>query len=221
MTINLSPLRDLPRPVVEVNVVIIGRDASTLGTVVIKERPDLGPGHLALPGDVLLHHEDVEQAAIRIVTEQTTLSGFDLHLIGVYSKPKRHPEARVLSVAFVCTTVCNGEPYEVGSRGVSAAWVALEDSQPLAFDHGRILQDGLDTLRRIAVEHPVAAGLIPAPFTLAEFQTAQEILLGRPVDKRNFRRDAEERGWLEETGDWRRGAHRPARLYRVKREEEE
>jgi len=62
--------------------------------------------------------------------------------------------------------------------------------------------------------------LLPAEFTLSELQALLEAILGRPLDRRNFRRKVREMGLLEATGAARReGAHRPAALYRFVPEE--
>jgi 8-oxo-dGTP diphosphatase len=45
-------------------------------------------------------------------------------------------------------------------------------------------------------------------------QAVCEAILGRPVDRRNFRRKVQELGFLEPAGARREGRHRPAQLYR-------
>jgi 8-oxo-dGTP diphosphatase len=63
----------------------------------------------------------------------------------------------------------------------------------------------------------IAFHLLPPSFTLSEVQTVYEAVLGREVDKRNFRRRIHAAGLLEGTGESRReGSHRPARLYRLR-----
>src|SRR5262249_61491791 len=85
----------------------------------------------------------------------------------------------------------------------------------LAFDHGELLEKALEHLRRRVCESPLCFDLLPAEFTLSELQALLEALLGRSLDRRNFRRRILEVGFLAETGGTRReGAHRPARLYR-------
>jgi len=57
--------------------------------------------------------------------------------------------------------------------------------------------------------------LLPATFTLAELQQVYEIVLGRSLDKRNFRRRLKLLGLVEPTGERRQdGPGRPAALYR-------
>lgn len=61
----------------------------------------------------------------------------------------------------------------------------------------------------------VAFHLLPLSFTLTELQGVYEQVLGRTLDKRNFRRRMIASGLLTRTGVFRReGSHRPAELYR-------
>lgn len=63
----------------------------------------------------------------------------------------------------------------------------------------------------------IGFNLLPEEFTLSELQSAYETVLGRKLDKRNFRRRMSALGILTVTGSTRRdGSHRPARLYRYR-----
>lgn len=63
----------------------------------------------------------------------------------------------------------------------------------------------------------IAVHLLPPTFTLSELQGVYEAILGRRLDKRNFRRRVIAAAILEATGEQRRdGSHRPALLYRAR-----
>jgi 8-oxo-dGTP diphosphatase len=59
----------------------------------------------------------------------------------------------------------------------------------------------------------LAYALLPEAFTLGELQEMYEAILGRALDRRNFRRRLLALGLLRPLGRVRRGAHRPAALY--------
>ncbi|HTM68226.1 MAG TPA: NUDIX hydrolase, partial [Candidatus Binatia bacterium] len=64
----------------------------------------------------------------------------------------------------------------------------------------------------------VAWSLLPKTFALADLQEVYEAILGRELDKRNFRKKALASGILEPTGELESGAaHRPAELFRFAR----
>jgi 8-oxo-dGTP diphosphatase len=86
---------------------------------------------------------------------------------------------------------------------------------PLAFDHAELIRLALEHLRRRLAETPVCFELLPAEFTLSELQTLCEAILGRPLDRRNFRRKVQELGFVSPArGARREGRHRPAQVYR-------
>ena len=60
-----------------------------------------------------------------------------------------------------------------------------------------------------------AYSLLPKDFTMRELQRAYEAILGRSLDKRNFRRRIMATEFIAATDQVRAdGPHRPARLYR-------
>ncbi|MCL2816762.1 MAG: NUDIX domain-containing protein [Clostridiales bacterium] len=91
-----------------------------------------------------------------------------------------------------------------------------ETGELMAYDHIKILDCALDRIKNKVQYTNIAFGLLPELFTLSELQQAHEVLLGRELTKPNFRR------WIsakvEETPHTKKdGAHRPARLYRLKK----
>ena len=60
--------------------------------------------------------------------------------------------------------------------------------------------------------------LLPRKFTLSQLQRVYEIILQKPVDKRNFRKKILAQGEIKELNESRTdGAHRPAKLYSFKK----
>jgi 8-oxo-dGTP diphosphatase len=87
----------------------------------------------------------------------------------------------------------------------------------VAFDHKDIIKYAHQRLRYKLEYTSVGFRLLPAEFTLAELQTAYQIVLGEELDKRNFRRRILEAGIIEETGKYRSGQVGPrAQLYRYR-----
>jgi len=63
----------------------------------------------------------------------------------------------------------------------------------------------------------LAYTLLPREFTLGELQEMYEAILGRRLDRRNFRKKVLALGLLHALGRVRRGPHRPAALYAFRR----
>lgn len=210
-----GPARDdLAAVAIDVVVVSIAEDGSP--AVVLAPLPDdtPAPGAWALPGRRVQVAEDLETAAHRV------LAGFaglteprHLEQLATFGRPDRDPRGRVVSVSYLA--LAPGTPLLAGE----ARWWPLAGHPPLAFDHDEIVATALDRLRARLTYSNVAYGLLPATFTLSELQAVYESLLGRAVDKRNFRKKVLALGMVEETAGMRRGSHRPAQLHRFTADE--
>jgi 8-oxo-dGTP diphosphatase len=85
----------------------------------------------------------------------------------------------------------------------------------LAFDHEAILTYALARVRNKLEYTTIGFELLQAAFTLGELQAVYEAILGRPLDKRNFRRKIDLLGILTPIRHAQRpGRTRPAQLYR-------
>jgi 8-oxo-dGTP diphosphatase len=122
----------------------------------------------------------------------------------------------VISVAYIALTPA---PLlaKAGSDAREARWWPMSELPALAFDHDKILQYALTRLRYKIEYSAVGFRLMPEQFTLSELQKAYEIILGEPLDKRNFRRRISEAEVIEPTENFRTGEGRPAQLFRFRR----
>jgi 8-oxo-dGTP diphosphatase len=77
-----------------------------------------------------------------------------------------------------------------------------------------ILEYAKTRLRAKLAYSNVGFYLLPREFTLSELQDVYESVIGRPLDKRNFRRRVLASGFIEPIGEKRPTNHRPAALYR-------
>lgn len=96
-------------------------------------------------------------------------------------------------------------------------WQRCAEVPPLARDDQMVLDYAIVRLRAKIGYSAIAFHLLPADFTLPELQAAYEAILGRSLDKRNFRRRIIAAELIEATNEKRRdGSHRPAVLYRFR-----
>jgi 8-oxo-dGTP diphosphatase len=177
-------------------------------------------GRWALPGGFVHEDEDLEAAAWRELAEETGLDELPVHLeqLATYGAPRRDPRGRVVSVAHLALAAGLPEP-AAGTDAAAARWLPVAElagGGRLAFDHDRILADGLERARAKLEYSPLATAFCPPEFTVGELRRVYEAVWGVELDPRNFHRKVTGTpGFLVPTGRrTTRGGGRPALLYR-------
>jgi 8-oxo-dGTP diphosphatase len=176
-------------------------------------------GRWALPGGFVHLDEDLPAAAARELAEETQLAAVHLEQLGTYGRPDRDPRMRVVTVAYLALAADLPTP-TAGTDAADARWAEVADllSSPrkLAFDHHRILADGVERARSKLEYTPLATAFCPPEFTVAELRAVYEAVWGVQLDPRNFHRKVTGTpGFLESTGQTTtRLGGRPAQLYR-------
>lgn len=176
-------------------------------------------GYHALPGGFLREGEDVLDAAIRELREETGLDLATAHLehLAVYGEPSRDPRGRVVSVTYLAMMPDLPSPTAGSDARAAGWWPVAEVRGSLAFDHDRILDDAVERARARIEHTTLATAFCPAVFTIGDLRTVYEVVWGRSLDPRNFSRKViNTEGFLESTGMKRLPeVGRPAALYRA------
>ncbi|HSM56893.1 MAG TPA: NUDIX domain-containing protein [Candidatus Sulfomarinibacteraceae bacterium] len=205
------------RPSVTVDVVIFSLIEDQLKVLLVKRKRWPFEGCWAIPGGFVNMDESLEDAAARELAEETGVRNVYMEQLYTFGEPDRDPRTRVITVAYFAIVPSDAVEHEAGSDAAETGWFSVEDLPELAFDHDEILDYALTRLRYKLEYTMVGFELLPDVFTLSELQYAYELILGEPLDKRNFRRKILAADILENTGRKKReGEGRPARLYRYK-----
>ena len=178
-------------------------------------------GRWALPGGFVRPAEDLAEAASRELAEETGLAEVPVHLeqLATYGNPRRDPRGRVVTVAYLALAPDLPAP-EAGGDAAAATWTPVEgllaDPRRLAFDHHRILTDGVERARAKLEYTPLGAAFCPEEFTIAELRRVYEVVWGAQLDPRNFHRKVTGTPGFVAPTERRttRDGGRPAQLYR-------
>lgn len=215
-----TPAHEYPPVAVTVDLVVLTVREDELQALTIRRGEEPFVGQWALAGGFLRPDEDLQEAAARELHEEAALSVPQVHLeqLASYGTPDRDPRMRTVTVAYLALAADLPAP-TAGGDAAEARWQPVDRllTAELAFDHTRILRDGVERARAKLEYTPLAAAFCPPEFTISELRRVYEVVWGTELDARNFHRKATKTtGFVEPTaGFTTRDGGRPARLYRA------
>ena len=222
-------------PNVSVDCVVFGFDNEKLNVLLIEKKLENGKSQLALPGDLILDDESLDDAASRVLKELSQLEGIFPQQFKAFGNPDRvkdikdlewlqsyreNPQARVITVAYFALVKMGDFEPEASSFAERVYWSDMKEMPDLAFDHNEILDTALARLKEDFENKKTGFELLPEKFTLSHIQKLYEIILGKKLDKRNFRKKILKENLVTPTDEKQQGVlHKPARLYEVNADE--
>ncbi|MCK5726166.1 MAG: NUDIX hydrolase [Thiotrichaceae bacterium] len=208
-------------PIITVDPVLFTYHEDQLKVLLVKRanHPDIGLW--GLPGGFVDQENDqsLEQTALRKLNEKTGVIPpylEQLYTVGNATRDKRSWAVTVCYTALIAHQLCEAKIADVDD----AHWVVLDELEKmtLAFDHADIITKARERLRQKALYSIVPAYALPEKFTLPELQHVHEVLLGKSIQKKSFRRRIDQAELLIDTGEmYSMGSGRPAVLYRMKK----
>ncbi|MFC8426011.1 NUDIX domain-containing protein [Streptomyces sp. NPDC057236] len=189
------------------DIVIFTIRSGRLHVLLIKRGTDPFRGKLALPGGFVRPGESLEDTAMRELKEETGLdaSGIPLRQLHTYSHPQRDPRGRIVTTAFLA--IAPNLPEVAGATDAYRAdWIEVEESLwsrggSLAFDHGLIMQNGLERVRQLLERTSSAADFCGKLFTISDLREVYEAVWGVSLNPQNFQRKVRKTtGFVVKTG---------------------
>jgi hypothetical protein len=221
-------------PQLSINCVIFGFHEKKLHVIV--NRIPLGRTTLVvLPGGYIGQKEDLTVAVERIVRESTGLQKILFKQFAVFGDASRSfgeelsvladlfPDddkqamkwlsQRFLTICYLALVDFDKIELKPTQFMETAEWLPVEKRKILAMDHGEILRNAMDSLLKELPYSPIASNLLPSKFTLPELHALVQAILGREIDRPNFRRKILGSELLVKVGQDTSGKRRPADLY--------
>lgn len=212
-----------------VDVVLLTIQQERLSVLLVRRTEHPARGAWALPGGFVGEHEDLPDAARHMLARETGVlrlpRGIHLEQLATYGTPDRDPRTRVVSVAYLA--LIPAIPLPRGRTDEVRFWPVddlpltrtVSGDVHLAFDHARIIGDGIERARSKLEYTTVALSLLREPFTLSELRRVYDIVWNVALDPSNFRRAILANPHVVELIGGERtpegdGRGRPAELYR-------
>lgn len=165
-----------------------------------------------LPGGFMFNHESSDAAAYRVLKERTGLKDIYLKQFHLFSDPNRTIMEqnleflssknkqiqvdetdkdfllqRFISLGYYALVKFD----EVNLQqidGLTSKWFDVHNLPDLYTDHKNIIETALQMIRDMLQILPVGYELLPQKFTMSELRKIYEIILDKPLDRRNFQK---------------------------------
>lgn len=221
-------------PGISIDCVIIGFDKDQLHILLLKwKERELW----MLPGGFVNLDEDMDQAATRILEERTgimlpyltqfhtfgdvnrrdknLLAEFASMLDGAsFTKLNDFLKQRFISTGYLSLVNIQTCKPTVDIMSDYSEWTPVNQIPSLLFDHAEIVGKALEQLKSRINYLPIGITLLPEKFTMKEFQTLYECILGKTLDRGNFQKKILKLGILDRYEKMLSGkAHKAPYLY--------
>lgn len=197
------------------DVVVFTIENRELEVLLIKRANKPFLGSWALPGGFISREEGSRDAALRVLKEKAGVANVYLEQLFTFDDSGRDPRGRVCTIAYFALVPRSKIKFEKGKSIQTPLFFHIKNLPGLAFDHKKIIRYAAKRLRSKLEYTNVVYSLLSEEFTLNELQTAYESILGKKLDKRNFRKKFLQLGLIKPIKKVRKGARqRPAQIYK-------
>ena len=192
---------ELERPVLSVDVILFAIQQGQLHVLLARRTDAPFQGAPALPGVAACVDETLVEAAKRALCQK---SGWPecvnaltyLEQLATFDGLYRDPRGRTISVGYL------GIIRDLPGNSPDIIWQAVKEIAPgsLPFDHCYIIETALTRLQGKLRYTNVAKSFLPDVFRIDELQTVYEAILGRALNRTNFRVKLLKIGLIEQVG---------------------
>ncbi len=204
-----------------VDAVVFGYDPKEgISVLLIQRKYSPFKGEWAIPGGLVLENESLEEAVERELNEETGVQLDYLEQLYTFGKVDRDPRNRVVSVAYYGLVKKSDYQLYASTDATDAKWFYWDKLPELAFDHTIILETAINRLRSKIRYKPIGFELLDEKFLFSDLHKLYESVLGKEIDRRNFKKKISQLGILtelkEKVSD---GRGRPGSLFTFNEEE--
>lgn len=195
-------------------------DKGDLKVLLLRKKTEPYKGYWILPGNALKNDETLEDNVTDAVLDKTGLLSVYIEQCYTFSNIDRDPDGRVIATSFIGLVDSKSVEIKREERPeYETAWFSVSELPKLGYDHETILARNVEYLKKKIVNSNILKSLFPSDFTLPELQHVYEQILGKELDRRNFRKKFIGLDLIEDTMEKNTGFNgRPAKLYRFKDE---
>jgi len=197
-----------------VDAVVFGYEEANISVLLIKRKYEPFKDKWAIPGGFVLNNESLEEAVERELQEETGVKINYLEQLYTFGKPLRDPRGRVVSIAYFALVRPNTFKIFASTDASEVEWFNIKELPELSFDHKEILEIAIKRLQGKITYEPIGFELLDKKFPFSDLEKLYTTLLGREIDRRNFRKKIIGLNVLDELKEkTSKGSGRPANLF--------
>ncbi len=202
-----------------VDAVVFGYESGTISVLLIKRKYKPFKGEWAIPGGFVLDNESLEQAIQRELSEETGITINYLEQLYTFGKPDRDPRSRVVTVAYFGLIKPSAFKLLASTDADEVQWFNIDKLPKLSFDHKDIFDVAINRLKNKITYEPLGFELLEEKFPFSDLEKLYATLIGRAIDRRNFRKKFLSLNILDELDEKvSKGSGRPANLFKFNKQ---
>ncbi len=132
---------DWPRPMVTVDAAVFTFSGDKARVLLINRGNEPFKGKWALPGGFIDMDEELEDAVVRELEEETGLTGVRLELMRTFGTVGRDPRGRMITIVYMGIATEGQDTIKAGDDAAQAQWFDIENlPKEMAFDHDEVVR---------------------------------------------------------------------------------
>lgn len=201
-----------------VDAVVFGYEEGLVSILLVKRKYEPFKGCWALPGGFVLEDESLEAAVERELHEETGVKINYLEQLYTFGNPARDPRGRIVSIAYFGLVRPDAFHIKASTDAEEAEWFDINQLPEISFDHKEIIESAIKRLQGKITYEPIGFELLDKKFTFSDLEKLYSSLLGRAVDRRNFRKKIQSFNILDDLDEKvSKSTGRPANLFQFNR----
>ncbi len=210
---------DIQKSLLSVDTVLFTYHEKVLKLLLVQRASEPAKGKWGLPAGIVNVEidDDIKATARRKLIDKTGVEPPYLDQLETVGNRTRDPRGWSVTICYTALVAHQFCEHHV-SHVSDVCWVELSKAlnMDLAFDHREMIISARERMRQRALYSISPGFALPERFTLTDLQHLHELLIGKSIQKKSFRRRIEQADLLIDTGEKRQEGGRPAALYQLK-----
>jgi len=139
---------DWPRAMVTTDAVVFTYSGDSAKVLLINRGKEPYKGQWALPGGFVEIDEELEDAVVRELAEETGLTGIRLEQMHTFGTIGRDPRGRQITIVYMGIATEEQTGIKAGDDAAQAQWFDIENlPKDMAFDHNEVIKYAIEKLK--------------------------------------------------------------------------